>query len=45
MSIVQEDVPALFLWRIKLIYGIANNIDYVPSASTGIIGNEIRVKN
>ena len=44
MSIVQEDVPALFLWRIKLIYGIADNIDYMPSASTGIIGNEIRVR-
>jgi peptide/nickel transport system substrate-binding protein len=45
MSKINEEVPAAFLWRMKLIYGISNSIDYTPEASAGVFGNDIKVKN
>lgn len=44
MSLVNEEVPAVFLWRMKLISGISKNIDFVPEGSAGVRGNDIVVK-
>jgi peptide/nickel transport system substrate-binding protein len=45
MSKINEEAPAVFLWRMKLIYGISNTIEYAPEASAGVFGNDIKVKN
>ena len=45
MSFVNQEVPAVFLWRMKLISGISKKIDYVPEGSAGVRGNDITVKN
>jgi peptide/nickel transport system substrate-binding protein len=44
MSLITEEAPAHFLWRMKLIYGISNAIDYTPEASAGVLGNDIKMK-
>ncbi|HWP60337.1 MAG TPA: ABC transporter substrate-binding protein [Candidatus Acidoferrales bacterium] len=43
MSIITEDAPAHFLWRHQLLYGIARNIEYRPTPSGRIFGEDIKV--
>ena len=43
MSVITEDAPACFMWRHKMIYGMAKNIDYKPTPSGRIFGEDIRV--
>jgi peptide/nickel transport system substrate-binding protein len=43
MRLITEDAPAHFLWRHQMLYGIAKNIDYKPTASGRIFGDEVRV--
>ena len=44
-DIIQEDVPAFFLWRIKQHYGISNKIDFTPMSTDRVFGTDIIVKN
>lgn len=45
MSLINEEAPAVFLWRMRLINGIANNIDFSPIGVPGVRGNDIKMKN
>jgi peptide/nickel transport system substrate-binding protein len=43
-SIIQEDVPAFFLWRINVIYGVSNKVDYTPRPNHRIYGTDMTMK-
>lgn len=43
MSVLTEEAPACFMWRHKMIYGLAKQIDYKPTPSGRIFGEDIRV--
>ena len=43
MSLLTEEAPAHFLWRHQMLYGIAKNVDYKPTPSGRIFGEDIRV--
>ncbi|NQV83426.1 MAG: hypothetical protein HQ494_06350 [Rhodospirillales bacterium] len=43
-NILQEDVPALFLWRINQYYGVSKKIDFTPSSTDRIFGHDITMK-
>jgi peptide/nickel transport system substrate-binding protein len=38
---IVDAAPACFMWRHKLIYGIAKSVDYKPQPSNHIFGTEI----
>lgn len=44
IAILMEDVPAHFMWRHKLAYGVANNVSISPPANGRIYGENIIVK-
>ena len=43
IAILMEDVPAHFMWRHKLAYGVANNVSISPPANGRIYGENIRI--
>ena len=43
MGVITEEAPACFMWRHKMIYGMAKQIDYKPTPSGRIFGEDIRV--
>lgn len=43
-NIIQEEVPAFFLWRIQQHYGISKKIDFTPTSTDRIFGFDITVK-
>ncbi|MBK20031.1 MAG: peptide ABC transporter substrate-binding protein [Rhodospirillaceae bacterium] len=44
IKILVDDVPAVFMWRHKLAYGVANNVSISPPANGRIYGENIRIK-
>jgi hypothetical protein len=44
MSVLMDDAPAAFLWRMRLIAGISNSIDFTPAGTVGIRASDITVK-
>jgi peptide/nickel transport system substrate-binding protein len=44
MNQLVEDVPAHWLWRYKLLWGVSKSVDWKPRADEAIMANEIRVK-
>ena len=38
---IQEDVPAVFLWRIDALYGISNKVKFKPHSDERIFGTDI----
>jgi peptide/nickel transport system substrate-binding protein len=44
IAILMEDVPAHFMWRHKLAYGVAKNVSISPPANGRIYGENIRIK-
>lgn len=44
MSMINEDVPVHFLWRMKQIYGVSKSIDYQPDGSAGVYGPDIKMR-
>ena len=44
IEILMEDVPAHFMWRHKLAYGVANNVSISPPANGRIYGENIIIK-
>lgn len=43
-DIIQEDVPAFFLWRINALYGISDKVAFQPHADERVFGTDITVK-
>jgi len=43
-NIIQEDLPAFFLWRIQQHYGISDRIEFTPMSTDRIYGTDIVVK-
>lgn len=41
---VQEDVPAVFLWRIDAVYGVSDKMKFKPHSDERIFGTDILVK-
>jgi peptide/nickel transport system substrate-binding protein len=41
---IQEDVPAVFLWRIDALYGISNKVKFKPHSDERIFGTDIAVQ-
>ena len=44
IAILMEDVPAHFMWRHQLAYGVANNVSISPPANGRIYGENIIIK-
>jgi peptide/nickel transport system substrate-binding protein len=44
IAILMEDVPAHFMWRHNLAYGLAKNVSIAPPANGRIYGEHIRIK-
>ena len=44
-NLLTEEAPAAFMWRQKLQWGIAKNIEWTPRTDEAIYASEIRVKN
>ena len=43
-NIIQDEVPAFFLWRINQYYGISKKIDFTPTSTDRIFGFDITLK-
>jgi len=43
-AVITDKAAACFMWRHKLLYGIAKNVAYQPTPSGRIFGLEISVK-
>jgi peptide/nickel transport system substrate-binding protein len=43
MGLLTEEAPACFMWRHKMTYGLAKHIDYKPTPSGRIFGEDIRL--
>jgi peptide/nickel transport system substrate-binding protein len=43
-DLVQQEVPALFLWRIDALYGISDKVAFEPHSDERIFGTDIVVK-
>jgi peptide/nickel transport system substrate-binding protein len=41
---IQEDAPALFLWRVDMVYGISEKIGFEPRSDERVFGVDIAVK-
>jgi peptide/nickel transport system substrate-binding protein len=41
MSVVTDEAPAHFLWRLKMVYAMSKKINYAPGGGTAIYGNDI----
>ena len=44
IAVLVDDVPAVFMWRHRLAYGVANNVSISPPANGRIYGENIRIK-
>lgn len=43
-NIIQRDVPAFFLWRIKQYYGISDKLDFTPRSTDRMFGLDMTVR-
>ena len=43
-GILLEDAPAHFLWRIKMLYGISDKVEFEPTPHNRVFGTDIFVK-
>jgi peptide/nickel transport system substrate-binding protein len=41
---IQEEVPAVFLWRIDALYGVSDKVKFKPHSDERIFGTDIEVK-
>jgi len=44
MSLLTDEAPGVFLWRHKMLWGMARNVDMTPRPDDRIFANEIRVR-
>ncbi|MGV6875070.1 ABC transporter substrate-binding protein [Pseudochelatococcus sp. B33] len=45
MAKIVEEAPGLFLWRHKMAWGVASNIDFQPVPTGEVYGWQVKVKN
>ncbi|MPY70108.1 MAG: hypothetical protein GEU92_08475 [Alphaproteobacteria bacterium] len=43
-NLIQEDAPALFLWRVDMVYGMSEKIGFEPRSDERVFGVDIVVK-
>lgn len=43
-DLIQEEVPAVFLWRIDALYGVSDKVKFKPHSDERIFGTDIAVK-
>ena len=43
-DMIQEEVPAFFLWRINSIYGISDKVAFIPHSDERVWGTDMAVK-
>jgi len=43
-NLIQEEMPAFFLWRIDQIYGISDKVAFQPHSDERVFGTDITVK-
>ena len=43
-NLIQEDAPALFLWRVNMVYGLSNKVAFEPRSDERVFGLDITVK-
>jgi peptide/nickel transport system substrate-binding protein len=43
LSLLTEEAPAHFLWRHKMLWGMAQNVDYTPRPDGRVFGRDIRL--
>ena len=44
-SILQEDMPAFWMWRLNILYGVdTNKVEYTPTPHNRTFGTEMIVK-
>jgi peptide/nickel transport system substrate-binding protein len=43
-DIIEEELPAFFLWRINALYGVSDKVVFKPHADERIFGTDIAVK-
>jgi hypothetical protein len=44
MSKIQEEAPVAFLWRHRLLWGVAPGVDWTPRADEAILGSTTRLR-
>jgi len=45
MSVITEEAPACFMWRHKLLWGIADTVEYAPLPDGRIYGLDMKIPN
>lgn len=43
MSIINEEAPACFMWRHKLLWGMSKKLDYTPLPDARVSGMDMKV--
>ncbi|HZR60521.1 MAG TPA: ABC transporter substrate-binding protein [Xanthobacteraceae bacterium] len=43
-NLIQQEVPAVFLWRINSLYGVSDKVGFKPHSDERIFGTDITVK-
>ena len=43
-NLIQEDAPALFLWRVNMVYGLSDKVAFEPRSDERVFGVDITVK-
>lgn len=43
-DLIQQEVPAFFLWRIDVLYGVSDKVGFKPHSDERIFGTDITVK-
>ena len=44
MSIITDEAPACFMWRHKLLWGVAKTLDYTPLPDARVYGLDMKVR-
>jgi peptide/nickel transport system substrate-binding protein len=45
MAVINDEAPAIFLWRHQMAWGLSKSIEYVPDVTGYIYGTQIHVKS
>jgi len=45
MGLINDEAPAIFLWRQRMAWGLSKSIEFAPEASGYIYGDKIHVKS
>jgi peptide/nickel transport system substrate-binding protein len=45
IGVINDDAPAIFLWRHQMAWGLSKSIEYAPDVTGYIYGTKIHVKS